>query len=125
MGFRLKNIVDGTAYPLTGLLKQVGRGHDCDIVLSDLKVSRLHARLEKAQTGWAVVDLESTNGTMVNGTRVKEKLLAPGDVIGWGSFSFKFEETDESDPADEATRVEEKAESTGLFGRLSFWKRKR
>lgn len=126
MGYQLRNILDQTAYPLTGLIKQIGRSHECDIVLPDPKVSRLHARLDKTEQGWVLIDLESTNGTLVNGKRVSEKLLEPGDEIQFGSFIFKYELRKESENFDEATRAEEKEEnSPGLFGRLSFWKKKK
>jgi len=126
MSYQLKNLIDGTAYPLTGLIKQVGRSPECDIVLPDEKVSRLHARLDKTEQGWVLVDLESTNGTMVNGKRITEKLLEPGDEIQFGSFSFRYEERKEPEISDEATRVEEKPERTpGLFGKFSFWKKKK
>jgi len=48
----------------------IGRHHACDVVLENLSVSRRHARLLFRDAKWIVQDLESTNGTIVNGTRI-------------------------------------------------------
>lgn len=62
----------------------VGRHPDCDIVRSDLSVSRRHARLTYRDGSWILHDLESTNGTTVNGTPVVRCRLLPGDRVGLG-----------------------------------------
>jgi phosphoserine phosphatase RsbU/P len=60
----------------------VGRALDCDLVLSDAFLSRQHARLVRDGGGWRVEDLDSRNGTHVNGERVEgRRPLAPGDVV--------------------------------------------
>ena len=61
----------------------VGRADDNDLVLSDPEVSRHHARLAPDGGEWRVVDLGSTNGTWVNGTRVREATVAAGDRIAF------------------------------------------
>jgi pSer/pThr/pTyr-binding forkhead associated (FHA) protein len=58
---------------------------------SDASASRRHARLEPMGTGWQVVDLGSTNGTLVNGAKVTSAMLRPGDVLTIGSSQFRFE----------------------------------
>jgi pSer/pThr/pTyr-binding forkhead associated (FHA) protein len=119
MRFRLRNFTDKNLYPLTGLLKQIGRGMDCDIVIADPAVSRLHARLEKSGEGWVIVDLESRNGTKVNGESVREKILNPGDVIQIGGTSLKFEIDDQAEDPGESTRAgQNQAETPGVFSRL-------
>ena len=62
----------------------LGRHPDCDIVLTHSTVSRRHARLSFRDGHWIVRDLDSTNGTTVNDTRVVRCQLLPGDrlVIG-------------------------------------------
>lgn len=62
----------------------IGRNPNCDIVLSGPAVSRQHARLIFRDGGWILQDLDSTNGTLVNGALVRQCTLEPGDrvVIG-------------------------------------------
>ena len=76
---------------LTAPFYQIGRGADCDILLSedDGGVSRHHARLERDDAGdWWISD-SSTNGTRVNGERIATKRqLHHGDSIGIGSAQF-------------------------------------
>jgi hypothetical protein len=63
----------------------IGRHHACDVVLEGLSVSRRHARLLFRDAKWIVQDLESTNGTIVNGTRVGRCELRPGDQLLLGN----------------------------------------
>jgi hypothetical protein len=62
----------------------IGRHPDCDVVLTNLTVSRHHARLQFRDGRWVLCDLESTNGTTVNRERVGRCEVRPGDrvVIG-------------------------------------------
>ena len=106
MRYRLNNIKSKTIYSLTGLIKQLGRDPESDIVLKDPKVSRFHARLEKSEKGWVIVDLNSKNGTWVNGKAVKEQLLKPGDIIQIGNYSFQYEIDPEEEIENEATMVD-------------------
>ncbi len=62
----------------------IGRHHDCDVLLDDLSVSRRHARLFFRDGRWIVQDLDSTNGTRVNGSRVGRCALRPGDEVALG-----------------------------------------
>jgi ABC-type multidrug transport system ATPase subunit/pSer/pThr/pTyr-binding forkhead associated (FHA) protein len=62
----------------------VGRLPDNDVVLDDLLVSRRHAELHRTGASWRIVDLNSGNGTFVNGTRVGSAEIGPRDVIGIG-----------------------------------------
>ena len=69
----------------------IGRLPECDVVLPDSNVSRRHAELRRKGDGVFVTDLGSTNGTRVNGTPVREQLLASGDEISVGSTKLVFE----------------------------------
>jgi FHA domain len=62
----------------------IGRHTGCDVVLSDPCVSRHHARLFFRDGGWYLQDLDSTNGTVLNGVRIGRCRLRPGDrlVVG-------------------------------------------
>ncbi|MDQ6776799.1 MAG: FHA domain-containing protein [Actinomycetota bacterium] len=63
----------------------LGRHPACDVVLSDLSVSRRHARLRFHDGAWTLRDLDSTNGTKVNGLRVGRCALRPGDRVALGT----------------------------------------
>jgi hypothetical protein len=69
----------------------IGRSSECDIVVGDPNVSRRHAEVRKLGRGYSLVDLDSTNGTEVNGQRVTETSLMNGDVIGVGTTQITFE----------------------------------
>jgi len=75
---------------LRGSALTIGRSSQCDIRLQHDAVSRHHARLEKREDGWHVVDMESVNGIRVNGRRMKEARLSPGDVIEVRPFAMNF-----------------------------------
>ncbi|SDJ65156.1 protein of unknown function [Nonomuraea maritima] len=68
----------------------VGRGSACDLVLSDLTVSRVHAELRReGDGGWMLVDLGSLNGTRLNGWRlVGPARVKSGDEISFGDCGF-------------------------------------
>ncbi len=63
----------------------VGRAEGCNLVLSDRRISGLHAILERLGDSWCVRDLGSRNGTFLNGERVvTERVLRPGDELRLG-----------------------------------------
>ncbi|MBP1467135.1 DUF3662 and FHA domain-containing protein [Candidatus Chloroploca sp. M-50] len=68
----------------------LGRGLDNDIILEDARVSRHHVQLRYRQRRFWLLDLESTNGTFVNGERIAEKELRDGDVISLGGLELTF-----------------------------------
>lgn len=71
-------------------LLTVGRALDNDIVLESAEVSRHHARIEHRGSGFFVVDLGSTNGTLVNGMPSSENELVDGDRITMGNITLEF-----------------------------------
>jgi pSer/pThr/pTyr-binding forkhead associated (FHA) protein len=73
---------------LPGAIKTVGRAQRADFVVDAPLVSRLHCRLSLQDEGVLVEDLESTNGTFVNGRRIRKGLLATGDVLRVGRVEF-------------------------------------
>ncbi|HEX7977326.1 MAG TPA: FHA domain-containing protein [Gemmatimonadaceae bacterium] len=78
-------------FTLTGASATIGRHASCDFVLDDDTVSRLHARVERTDGGFALMDLGSSNGLLVNGERTTFQLLEPGDVIHVGDCVLRFE----------------------------------
>ncbi|MFZ3092099.1 MAG: FHA domain-containing protein [Nitrospirota bacterium] len=105
-----KNGERGRAFPLKGVVHEIGRASSCDIDLTDnLKASRIHARIEKDRDGWWVVDLNSTNGTFVNKEKIKTRKLEAGDeiTIGDSHLIFLKEEEDKPDKDDVSTEFEQ------------------
>jgi hypothetical protein len=75
--------------PGSGTSFTIGRTLDCDLRIADLSVSRHHAQLDRGEDGWLLSDLDSHNGTRVNGWLVRESVpVRPGDVLQFGSATF-------------------------------------
>ena len=70
---------------------KIGRREDNDFVVSDLAVSKQHAELRRSATGrYQIVDLNSHNGTFVNGVRVHKAELSSGDLVSIGHSTFRL-----------------------------------
>jgi cytochrome P450/NADPH-cytochrome P450 reductase len=69
---------------------RIGRAPDNDIVVADAKVSRYHAELHQVDGTHRIVDLQSSNGTLVNGERIAAALLSDGDVVSIGEATFRL-----------------------------------
>lgn len=69
----------------------IGRMSTCDVVLSDPNVSRRHAELRRESGRWLLVDLGSTNGTLVNGKLAREHELRGGEDLSFGTSELRFE----------------------------------
>ena len=70
----------------------IGRMSECTVPLNDQNVSRRHAEIRPGRGAYVVNDLGSTNGTMVNGTRIAgEQHLSDGDILSFGSTYVRFE----------------------------------
>ena len=77
----------------------IGRDASCDLAIPDMTVSRRHAQLERTEEGWLITDLESTNGTRVNGWRVRGKVpVQAGDVVSFGNLETIFWRGDDAAP---------------------------
>lgn len=77
----------------------VGRDPSCEIAIDSKFLSRQHALIAREEGGWAVVDLNSTNGTFVNGRRVKRCRLDDGDRIAIGKHRLIFVNPSPAAPA--------------------------
>ncbi|MFC5061566.1 ATP-binding cassette domain-containing protein [Actinomycetospora atypica] len=69
----------------------IGRDERNDVVVGDLLASRFHAELRREGERWVLVDLGSSNGTFVNGSRTKRQPLGPDDVVGIGHALLHLE----------------------------------
>ncbi len=68
----------------------IGRDLICDIQIEDATLSRRHACVVDSRAGCVLIDLNSRNGTKVNGNPVQAVLLSPGDVITLGDYEIKY-----------------------------------
>lgn len=80
----------GARVLLTANAVIIGRGLDCDYRIDDANVSRRHCMLRLEDGQWHVRDLESTNGTTVNGNTIGERALEHGDSLSLGGVVLKF-----------------------------------
>lgn len=76
-------------YTVEGEL-HIGRSPTNEVALRETKVSRRHATIRHQVDGFYVIDNQSSNGTFVNGKRITEHLLQPGDQIQIGSYELEF-----------------------------------
>ena len=84
---------EGLTYDLTADEVMIGRNPTTDITLLDEGISREHALLlwDEDTPGYVIEDLASTNGTKLNGTRIRSAPLAEGDEIQVGQTRFRFQ----------------------------------
>ena len=70
---------------------RIGRDQENDWQIDDLNVSRIHAEIvQNSSGGYEIVDLKSTNGTFLNGSKIKRETLKTGDIISVGGFARRF-----------------------------------
>ena len=79
----------GDPVPLLKMALLVGRRESCDIVLRFANVSAHHCQLTCQDGYWYVKDLNSKNGTKVNGLRVATKRLSPGDELAVAKHKYE------------------------------------
>ena len=83
--------MDGVRHEIAKRRFVLGRSKDCDIQLTDPNVSRHHAELRQEAAAYWLIDLDSTNGSQVNGHRTARAKLESGDTITVGSTDLVFE----------------------------------
>jgi len=87
----------GKRLPVRAPVVNIGRADYNDIVLPEPSVSTAHAKLQRREGVWVISDLDSTNGTMVDGEPVKGEFpLSPGATIRFGEVAVLFEPMDAS-----------------------------
>jgi type II secretory pathway predicted ATPase ExeA len=67
----------------------IGRARDCEVVVPDVFCSRRHAMLSREGVMWTIADLNSTNGTRVNGRAIRQHTIADGDIIELGEYTLE------------------------------------
>ena len=84
-------IVDGIkVIPLNQPLIRIGRRVENNLVLDDPRVSRSHAELRAINGRYVLFDLNSTGGTFVNGVRITQTVVYPGDVISLAGVNLVY-----------------------------------
>ncbi|MEK7468499.1 MAG: FHA domain-containing protein [Planctomycetota bacterium] len=89
----------------------IGRQARIGLSIKDTKASREHARIEPAAGSYVVVDLQSSNGTLLNGRKVEREFLQAGDRVTIGATVFRFEDAD-ANPASSTRPMKEPIGST-------------
>jgi DNA-binding NtrC family response regulator len=77
---------DGVLSPFGAQGLLLGRGEECDVQLGSGETSRQHARVSRQGPLWVIRDLDSRNGTFVNGKRVASAPLSLGDLLRFGDW---------------------------------------
>ncbi len=81
----------GSVFVLTSPRATIGRGEDNEIMVSDLKASRLHAEFSMlSMGGWSIKDLGSANGILHNGKATRIAALRTGDTVAFGETTLEF-----------------------------------
>jgi len=93
--FRPQLIIQGRdAIPLNRSVMNIGRKRDNHIVIDDPRISRAHAQIRLRFGRYVLYDLGSKAGTLVNGQRITETILQPGDVISLAGVMIVYMEDD-------------------------------
>jgi hypothetical protein len=102
--------------PGSGVRFTIGRTRDCDLCLTDLSVSRMHALLVRREDGWVLSDLGSHNGTRLNGWLIREPVpVHAGDRVEFGSMAFIIQDDPQAEPsADPSPGAGEEPGLTGM-----------
>ena len=91
----------------------VGRDPGCELVIEDARVSKRHAELRWAGSGWTLADVGSKNGTTINGRPADGTALRDGDAVSFGGLSGRFERLSAAEAAtieaDRLARIETSA----------------
>lgn len=90
--------LDVLTHELIGDAVTVGRAPSNDIVIDHPTVSAQHARLTKSPSGYRIKDLESTNGTQINGVSISDAQLKNGAEIRFGYITGFFRDAAASNP---------------------------
>jgi MoxR-like ATPase len=85
-----KGVFAGNEIELPEAALIVGRTDEANLVIEDGEISSRHAELQPEGDGWRITDLDSSNGTALNGSRIESERLTDGDVITMGETTCTF-----------------------------------
>ena len=97
-----ESLTNGPGYLVAGESYRVGRSSRCAFVVSDLSVSRFHAELSVNKGAVVLKDLNSRNGTFVDGLKIQETELRPGQSIHFGGVRFELVDHTQPDASSNA-----------------------
>ena len=118
-------------FPLPSNVTVIGRRHDCDLRIPLMPVSRRHCQLNLNNETVSIRDLGSRNGTYLNGKRIDEATVCPGDYIKIGPLTFALqingqpkeiappEQAVPKQPPQEKPKAEAAQEASGSFVELA------
>lgn len=124
--FFLSGPLKGQLFPLTEGTIFIGRQQDSDIVINDKRISRKHLKLKLKGEKAFIEDQGSTNGTFVNGEKIKKKTLKQNDKIHLSPltiFKFFFADEDEKVAIDELYELGVRDPLTGVYNKRYFIER--
>ncbi len=107
----------GKEVPVRLPVVRIGRAAGNDVVIPDDSVSAIHARLEFDQGAWRITDLESTNGTYVEGVRLAPQVPTPlgyGNSVRFGGIPLHFRAVETADPAAARAQYVEPERAPGI-----------
>ncbi len=89
MPAHLLSLTDGPSILIDRPILLFGRHQECDVQLNSKKISRRHCVLAQVNDYLVIRDLGSTNGIRINGHKVNEGKLVPGDELMIGNFRYQ------------------------------------
>lgn len=97
---------DEDYHPIDKLITTIGRREDNDLVIDNLRVSRVHAQIRQIKQKHVLFDLDSTSGTQVNGIKVHQHTLNHGDVIEIADVPIIYgNDVDETEPEENMSKT--------------------
>lgn len=120
----LEGIDAGKILKLTSQTMSLGRDKRTDICFNDIAISRKHCLFRNAPSNTTLIDLQSSNGTLVNGKKISKKRLNQGDKITVGKTILKFDLTDadESEYHEKLYKLITFDDLTSLYNRKNMLK---
>lgn len=97
----LTGLEKGKKILLVSRCTTLGRSVECNVLIKDSRVSRNHAEVLREENAFWLVDMDSSNGTRVNGTKVTRRELRDGDRIMIGSTELMFSTPEPASPTAE------------------------
>jgi pSer/pThr/pTyr-binding forkhead associated (FHA) protein len=112
----------GACFQLPEIPAIVGRSPEAHLRLQDPWISNLHALFEPRGEELWVVDLESRNGTFVNGQRVREALVGPGTLVAFGETEVRLVAPVQAGRTREFPAAPVRCEAVAMTGRHELYR---